>query len=89
MSRAPFVEIILIHNTPACSACRKTEQVIRDILPCYPGKIRFKTISSDAPEARAFGAVVTPMVVINGNVVSACMIPTPEGLRKLIDGELS
>jgi hypothetical protein len=51
--------------------------------------VAVRVITSREPEAARYGAVLTPMVVLNGKIVCAGIVPTASGLAKLIRAEVA
>ena len=86
--RGPRVELLLIRSDPPCRRCRRAEEVLRAAAEARPGEVAFRSVRRDEPEAAAYGAVLTPMVVMNGKIVCAGMAPTAAGLDALIAREL-
>ena len=83
------VELLLIHNEPPCRKCRKAEAVLDDVATTYPGRVAFRSIAVTAPEAASYGPVLPPMILLNGKVVAAGLVPRAAGVRQLVDRELA
>lgn len=85
----PRVTLLLIRSDPPCRKCRAAEALLRELQEAWPGRAAVRVIRRDEPEAEAYGAVLTPMVVMNGKVVCAGMVPVRRGLEKLLKRELA
>ncbi len=88
MASGPL-EIVLIRNDPPCRKCHKTDKLLRAIAEDHAGEVTVRVITAGSPAAAEFGAVMTPMVVLNRKVVSAGLVPLRSGLERLIAAELS
>ena len=77
-------ELLLIHNEPPCRKCRKAERVLSELAGNHPGEITFRSITAKDPEAARYGAIVTPMVLIDGKLVTAGRVPRLAGLEALL-----
>ena len=80
------VEVVLIHRNPPCKKCLKTRAAIEQASAEATRSVAFKEIYTGTPEAAPYGAVFSPMVLIDGEVVSAGLVPTKAGLVTLING---
>lgn len=81
------MELLLIRAEPPCRKCHKTEAVLREVAAASPEPLDVRCLAADDPEAARFGAVMTPMVILNGKVVCAGIVPRARGLSKLIENE--
>ena len=82
------VDLLLIHNEPPCRKCLQTEKLLREIVAADPDLAQLRVLASDAPEALDFGAVLSPMIAINGKVLCAGIIPARAGIEKILAAEL-
>jgi len=78
-------EFLLIRGDPPCRKCRATEALLEDLAAELPGRVTYRVIRRDDPEATAYGAVLTPMLVLDGKVVCAGMVPVKKGLVRLLE----
>jgi len=76
-------ELLLIRSDPACRKCHRAEAALREVAAASVG-VTVRCLTSADPEAMRYGAVLTPMVLLNGKVVAAGMVPTVKGLLKLL-----
>lgn len=84
MSATAEHELILIRSDPPCRKCHKTEAVLHDVAAQAPQHVVVRCLTSGDPGAVRYGAILTPMVLLNGKVVSAGMVPRAKGLLKLL-----
>jgi len=82
------LELLLIRNEPSCRKCHKTEAVLREVAESHPAHVSVRVITADTEEAHRYGALITPMVLLNGKVACAGMVPRATGLRTLVEAEL-
>ena len=88
MAKTEPVEIVLIRNEPPCRKCHKTDAVLKAVTADFPGRVSVRVITADSPAAAEYGAVMTPMVILNDKVVCAGVVPMRSGLDRLIAAEL-
>jgi hypothetical protein len=62
--------------------------MLQELAAARPSEVSMRSIRNDSPEAVQYGAVLAPMVLINGKVVCAGMAPVKAGLEKLVEMEL-
>ena len=79
---------LLIRSEPPCRKCRATEAVLRELAEARAGRVVLRVIRRDEPEAHPYGAVLTPMVVVNEKVLCAGMVPVKSGMEKVLEAEL-
>ena len=76
--------IKVIGTTPPCAKCKRAEQEVRKLESKFPGQIRVLKVDAMHPEAEQYGVVVTPMVVIDDEVVARGKILTADQLERHI-----
>ena len=81
------VELLLIRSDPPCGKCRKADALLDEVAAAQPGTVTVRVITTADAEAMRYGAVLTPMVVLNGKIVCAGLVPVRSGLEKLIAAE--
>ncbi len=81
-------EALLIRSDPPCRKCRRTKVVLEEIAAAHAGLVSLREITMDDPEAEEYGAVLTPMVVLNGKIICAGLAPVKAGLEKLLAAAL-
>jgi len=89
MIQSAPVEIVLIRNEPPCRKCHKADALLKDVAAAFSGRVSVHVITSDSPAAAEYGAVMTPMVILNDKVVCAGIVPMRSGLERLIAAELA
>jgi len=78
-------ELLIIRNDPPCKKCHQVERVLREAADAVGFPVDLRCISARTDEARSYGAVLTPMVLLDGKSVSAGMVPRKGGLIKLLE----
>jgi len=77
-------ELLLIRNDPPCKKCHQVENVLREAALEVEFDVDVRCIVAESEEARGYGALLTPMVLLDGKSVSAGMVPRKGGLIKLL-----
>lgn len=78
-------EFLLIRNDPPCKKCHQAEAVLNETVDAVAFDIEIRCITVGSEEARSYGAVLTPMVLLDGRSVSAGIVPRTKGLVKLLE----
>ncbi len=65
-----LVTIKIIGTTPPCIKCKRVEQEAQKAAQKYAGQVRVLKVDALSAEAQQYGLPVTPMLVINDQVVS-------------------
>jgi len=78
-------ELLLIRNDPPCKKCHQVEDVLRETANAVGFPVDVRCIGVRTDEARSYGALLTPMVLLDGKSVSAGMVPRKNGLIKLLE----
>jgi hypothetical protein len=86
MSAQP-VELVLVHRDPPCKKCLKAKEILQEAAAESGVATTFKEVFVGTPEAAAYGAVASPMVVINGKTASAGFAPLKSSLVTAIRRE--
>lgn len=81
----PTVELIVIHRNPPCKKCLKVKALVLEAAEESKAESTFREIFMDTPEAEAYGAVVSPTVLINGKMASGGFTPLKSSLVKFIE----
>ncbi len=75
-----MITITIIGTTPPCSKCKRAEQEARKAAARFPGQVEVIKLDAFAPEAEAYGMIVTPTVVLNDEVVGSGRVVPAEQL---------
>ena len=78
------LELLLIHAGKPCPTCVRTRQTLAEVVARSTRAVTVREITTDDPEAGRYGAVITPMVVLSGRVLSAGMAPLAGNLLRII-----
>ena len=73
------MEIKVIGPTPPCAKCKRAEREALKAAERYGGRVIVSKVDALSGEADAFSVIVTPTVVVNGQVVgSGRVVPADE-----------
>ncbi len=66
-----MIEVKVYGTTPPCANCKRAEKAARQAAEQFPGRVVVvkKDIMSD--EAQSYGVVMTPLIVVDDEVVGA------------------
>ena len=80
------MQFTLVHNEPSCRKCRDTQAVLEAVLAECPDlcTVRYLTVA-EAGQA-GLSVVLTPTVLVDGQVLCAGIVPRQAGLLRLIHG---
>ena len=84
----PSLTITLVTNPRGCPKCVQCEQMVARLQERWPGRIDFRTVSSDSDEAAAFGLVMPPTLIVEDLVVAAGRASAESGLTALVASHL-
>jgi Thioredoxin domain len=83
-----MLQIKVFGPTPPCANCKRAEQEAREAAERFPGQVEVLKLDALAPEAKAYGLMVTPMVVVGNQVVGAGKIVPASKLIPIIEKQL-
>lgn len=83
------ITIVLIAAPQKCAKCRQCEALLARLQERFPGQLSCRQLSALEEEARAFGVVLPPMLIVDDLIVSAGRVPDEEALVQLIEAKLS
>ena len=78
------MELLMIHGATECAKCKKTRAVLEAVADA---DVSVREIASDSEEAKRYGAVALPMVLLDGKVICAGMTPLESAVRRLVQQE--
>jgi hypothetical protein len=84
---APVIELVLVHRDPPCKTCLKAKAILEEAAAESGVETTFKEVFVGTPEAAAYGAVASPMVLVNGKAASAGFAPLKSSLVSAIRKE--
>lgn len=79
------MQFTLIHNEPSCRKCRDT-QAILDEVAAETGACTVRSLTVAEAIEQGFGAVLTPTVLLDDQVLCAGLVPSKAGLLRLVRG---
>jgi thiol-disulfide isomerase/thioredoxin len=77
-----MITIKIIGTTPPCVKCKRVEQEAQKAAQKFAGQVRVLKLDALSAEAQQYGLVVTPMVVINDQVVSSGKVLNAEQIER-------
>ncbi len=88
ISETRKVEIVLVTAPKECPKCIECEAIVARLEERYPGRIEFRKVNADAPEAADLGVVMPPMLIVGDLLVCAGRVPVESSLANLIELQL-
>ena len=83
-----MLQIKVFGTTPPCANCQRAEREALKAAEKFPGQVEVVHLDALGPEAQAFGLMVTPVVVLDDEVIGVGkMVPAPK-LIPLIEEKL-
>jgi hypothetical protein len=74
-----MIEIKVLGPTPPCAKCKRAEREALKAAERFGGRVAVSKVDALSSEAEAFGMIVTPAVVVDGQVVgSGRVVPADE-----------
>jgi hypothetical protein len=80
--------ITLISAPRPCPKCAQCRAMIARLQARHPGRLAFREIAADAPEAEDFGVVMPPMLILGDVILAAGRVPREDRLSALIADRL-
>ena len=82
------ISIKVFHPSPPCAKCKHVEKVARRVAEKYSEEVEVITFPVISDEARNYGIMLTPGVVINDKVFSSGKIISERELENIVEKEL-
>jgi protein-disulfide isomerase len=83
-----MLQIKVFGPTPACANCKRAEREARKAAEQFPGQVEVVKLDAMAPEAQAYGLMVTPMVVVGDRIAGSGKVVPAQKLVPIIEEEL-
>ncbi len=80
------MQFTLIHNEPSCRKCRETQAVLEAVVAACPDACTVRYLTVAEAQAEGLGVVLTPTVLVDGQVLCAGIVPRQAGLLRLVQG---
>jgi predicted thioredoxin/glutaredoxin len=82
--------IVFVSARTDCRPCQDAEEVVEEVLRELGmlDKVSFRKLTVEAPEAAKYGVMVTPSVVVDGQMVTNGAAPDPGRLADFLCGTL-
>jgi disulfide oxidoreductase YuzD len=73
------LKVKVFGTTPPCANCKRAEAQARKAASEFPGRMEVVKLDALGPEAEAYGLMMTPLVVVDDEVVGAGkVVPAPK-----------
>jgi len=82
------VNIKVFHPSPPCARCKQVERIARKVAEKYPEEVEMDSFPVLTEEARSYGIMLTPGVVINDKVFSSGKMISGQELENAVLKEL-
>ena len=79
-----MITIQVFGTTPPCAKCKRAEREALQAAVRFPDQVEVHKLDALGPEAEPLGLIVTPAVVINGEVLGSGRIVQAEVLVQRI-----
>jgi disulfide oxidoreductase YuzD len=74
-----MLQIKVFGTTPPCANCKRAEREALKAAAQFPGQVEVVHLDALGPEAQQYGLMVTPVVVVDEEVVAAGrVLPAPQ-----------
>ena len=84
-----MLQIKVFGTTPPCANCKRAEREALKAAEQFPGQVKVVHLDALGPEAAQYGLMVTPMVVINDDIVSSGRVAPAAKLVPIIEAALA
>ena len=66
-----MIDITVIKSPSGCNTCEETGRIVEEAAKVFPAEqIKVTVLTNGTPEAKAFGIITTPVVIINQKIYS-------------------
>ena len=83
------INIKVFHPSPPCARCKQVEKVAQKVAEKYPEDVEMVSFPVMSDEARSYGIMLTPGVVINDKVFSSGKMISELELESAVKKELN
>ena len=83
-----MIQIKVFGTTPPCANCKRAEAQAQKAAGQFPGQVEVVKLDALGPEAQAYGLMMTPMVVVDEEVVGAGKIVPAAKLVSILEEKL-
>ena len=83
-----MIQIKVFGTTPPCANCKRAEAQAQKAAGQFPGQVEVVKLDALGPEAEAYGLMMTPMVVVDEEVVGAGKIVPAAKLASILEEKL-
>jgi len=83
-----MLQIKVFGTIPPCASCRRAEKQALKAAEQFPGQVEVVKLDALGPEAQDYGLMVTPLVVVGNEAMSAGKIVPAAKLVPIIQKQL-
>jgi len=83
-----MLQIKVFGTTPPCANCKRAEREALKAAGAFPGEVEVLHLDALGPEAEPFGLMVTPVIVVGGDVVATGKVIPAARLAPIIQHHL-
>jgi len=83
-----MIQIKVFGTTPPCANCKRAEAQAQKAAERFPGQVEVIKLDALGPEAKQYGLMTTPLVVVGEEVVGAGKVVPAGKLVSIIEKRL-
>jgi hypothetical protein len=83
-----MLQIKVFGTTPPCANCKRAEREALKAADRFPGQVEVVHLDALGPEAKAYGLMVTPVIVVGEEVVATGKVLLAPRLIPIIEQAL-
>jgi hypothetical protein len=84
-----MIQVKVFGTTPPCANCKRAEREARKAAEGFPGQVEVVHLDALGPEAQRYGLMVTPVTVVDEDVVATGkVLPAPK-LAPIIEAAIA
>ena len=84
-----MITIKVFGTTPPCANCKRAERQAEKAAAQFPGQVEVIKLDAMSGEARSYGLAVTPMIVVDEELVASGKVLPAAKLVPIIEQRLS
>ncbi|MDY7079875.1 MAG: thioredoxin family protein [Chloroflexota bacterium] len=83
-----MLQIKVFGTTPPCANCKRAETQAQRAAAQFPGQVEVVKLDALGPEAEQYGVMITPLVVVGEEIVSAGKVVPAAKLISIVQKQL-
>ncbi|MBI3890920.1 MAG: thioredoxin family protein [Candidatus Wallbacteria bacterium] len=72
---------------PDCNNCRAAEKLVEEVIAPWGAEVDYQKVTINSAEAKQYGVMVTPSIVVNGKLITHGAVPDAAQLRSVLEAE--